>query len=313
MTVFRHVSVLPREVLSYLAPRSGGVYLDGTLGGGGHAEQVLEASGPDGRLIGFDRDPAALAAAGARLARFGDRLTLIHDDFANAAERVAALGITAIDGFLLDLGVSSHQLDAAARGFSFQADAPLDMRMNPEDDMTAADLVNNEDEAVLKKIIRDFGEEHFAGRVARRIVQAREEAPLETTLQLAEVVKKAIPRAKWEERIHPATRTFQALRIAVNHELESVEKGVDACISLLRKGGRGVVISFHSLEDRLVKLHFRAAATGCTCPPALPLCVCGKTPAAKILTSKPVMAGEGEVAENPRSRSAKMRVLEKVQ
>lgn len=313
MTGFRHISVMPQEVARYLSPRAGGVYLDGTLGGGGHAEQILEASGPDGRLIGFDRDPAALAATGARLERFGDRITLIHDDFANAAQRLADIGIDGIDGFLLDLGVSSHQLDVAERGFSFQAVAPLDMRMNPDDEVTAADLVNEEDETVLKRIIRDFGEERFAGRIAHRIVMAREESPLTTTLQLADVVKHAIPRAKWEERLHPATRTFQALRIAVNHELESVEKGVDACISLLRQGGRGVVISFHSLEDRLVKIHFRAAATGCTCPKSFPLCVCGKKPAARLVTSKPVMAGDEELAGNPRARSAKMRVLEKVQ
>ncbi len=309
---FVHLPVMPAEVLRYLAPHPGSIYVDGTVGGAGHAAMLLEASAPDGLLIGFDQDPAALDTAAARRARFGKRVRLIRGNFAGMVSHLAALGITAIDGFLLDLGVSSHQLDTEERGFSFRADAPLDMRMDPDLADSAADLVNGLPEDELARIIREYGEERWAKRIAAFIVKARAEAPITTTLQLVDVIKGAIPRAKWEERIHPATRTFQALRIAVNDELGSLEQGLSAGLGLLKKGGRAVVISFHSLEDRIVKEGFRALARGCTCPKELPRCVCGKAPQLKILTGRPVMAGETEVAANPRARSAKLRAAEKI-
>lgn len=312
MTAFGHLSVMPREVLSYLAPRSGGVYLDGTLGGAGHARLILDASAPDGQLIGLDRDPAALAEAETQLARFGARVRLAHDNFAEMDVVLARWGITAIDGFLLDLGVSSHQLDRAERGFSFQADAPLDMRMDPTAPLSAADLVNTGSEQELARLIWQYGEERWAKRIATFIVKAREGGAIETTLQLVDIIKGAIPRAKWEERIHPATRTFQALRIAVNDELGSLERGLAAGLSLLAPGGRGVVISFHSLEDRIVKNTFRRAAQGCTCPKDLPQCVCGGSPQLRILTGRPVTPAEDEIAGNPRARSARLRAVEKL-
>lgn len=313
MAEFGHLSVMPAEVLFLLSPRQGRVYVDGTLGGAGHARMILEASTPDGVLVGFDRDPEALAAARERLASYGDRVKLIRSNFASMGELLALLGINAIDGFLLDLGVSSHQLDTAERGFSFQVDAPLDMRMDPETGATAADLVNELSLDELTRIVREYGEERWAKRIASFIVKAREQhGAIESTLQLVDCVKGAIPRGAWEERIHPATRTFQALRIAVNDELGSLERGLEAGIDLLAPGGRGVVISFHSLEDRIVKTVFRRYAQGCTCPKMLPRCVCGNKPRVRILTTKPVMAGEDEVAANPRARSAKVRAVEKL-
>lgn len=309
---FGHLPVMPAEVLASLAPRPGGVYVDGTLGGAGHARMILEASAPDGILVGFDRDAEALAAARERLAPYGDRVRLVRRNYAEMAEALAELGIGSIDGFLLDLGVSSHQLDTAERGFSFQTDAPLDMRMDTDAAVTAADLVNGLAEEELARIIREFGEERWAKRVASFIVKARQQGPIERTFQLVDIVKGAIPRAKWEERIHPATRTFQALRIAVNDELGSLERGLAAGIGLLASGGRGVVISFHSLEDRIVKTTFRRLVQGCTCPKDFPRCVCGGRPLLRLLTGRPVMAGGDEVAANPRARSAKLRAVEKL-
>lgn len=309
---FRHIPVMPTEVLSYLVPKPGGIYLDGTVGGGGHAELVLEASAPDGLLIGLDRDAEALAAARKRLAPFGSRARLFHRNFADLEALLAEIGIAGIDGFLLDLGVSSRQLDAGERGFSFQQDAPLDMRMDATSGETAAELVNRLPEEELTRIIRKYGEERWAKRIAAFIVRARGEAAIETTWQLADLIKGAIPRGAWEERIHPATRTFQALRIAVNDELGSLERGLDAAFRLLNRGGRGVVISFHSLEDRIVKNTFRGLAQGCRCPKDFPRCVCGNIPQVRILTGKPVMAGEGELKDNPRARSAKLRAVEKL-
>ncbi|MBJ6726660.1 16S rRNA (cytosine(1402)-N(4))-methyltransferase RsmH [Geomesophilobacter sediminis] len=312
MEDFRHISVLPEEVLAALAPHSGGIYLDGTLGGGGHSGLILQASAPDGVLLGFDRDAAAIAAASQRLAPFGDRARFFHKNFAEIAGALAAEGITGIDGFVLDLGVSSHQLDTGDRGFSFLQDAPLDMRMNPEEGESAADLVNTLPEGELTRIIADYGEERWAKRIASFIVKARATHPITTTFELVDLIKGAIPRAKWEERLHPATRTFQGLRIAVNEELKSLEEGLDALLPLLKKGGRGAVISFHSLEDRIVKNRFRDAATGCTCPKSLPVCVCGRVAAYKVLTGKPIRPGEAEMERNPRSRSARLRVVEKI-
>jgi 16S rRNA (cytosine1402-N4)-methyltransferase len=309
---FRHVPVLSSEVLFYLLPQPGKIYVDGTLGGGGHTMQILEASSPDGVVIGFDRDAEAIRAASAKLAPYGNRVRLFQNNFAEMAEKLAEMGIKGIDGFLLDLGVSSFQLDKAERGFSFQQNAPLDMRMDDTTGMSAADLVNNLSEQDLAKIIRDYGEERWAVRIAGRIVQARTDAPVETTDQLVEIIKGAIPRAKWEDRLHPATRTFQALRIAVNDELASLEKGLKAGIKMLNRGGRAVVISFHSLEDRIVKNTFRDFATGCVCPKDVPVCICGRIPQVKKVTGKPVIPSSGEVLSNPRSRSAKLRVAEKL-
>ncbi len=312
MAGFRHIPVLPAEVLRYLAPRPGGIYLDGTVGGAGHAAMILDASAPDGILVGLDRDEEALAAARIKLAPYGKRAQLFHGNFAGLAEVVAELGITGIDGFLLDLGVSSHQLDSGERGFSFQQEAPLDMRMDAGSDGTAAELVNGLAEEELARIIREYGEERWAKRIAAFIVHARAEAPIETTARLVDIIKGAIPRGAWEDRLHPATRTFQGLRIAVNDELGSLERGVSAGLRLLNKGGRGVVISFHSLEDRLVKNSFRGLAQGCTCPKSFPRCVCNFTPQVKVLTGKPVTAGDAELSENPRARSAKLRAVEKL-
>ena len=313
MAEFGHLSVMPTEVLSLLSPRPGGIYVDGTLGGAGHARMILEASAPDGVLVGFDRDPEALAAARQRLAPYGDRIKFVRANYAAMNESLAALGINAIDGFLLDIGVSSHQLDTAERGFSFQVDAPLDMRMDPESGATAADLVNELSLDELARIIREYGEERWAKRIASFIVKAREErGAIKSTMQLVDCVKGAIPRSAWEERIHPATRTFQALRIAVNDELGSLERGLAAGIELLAAGGRGVVISFHSLEDRIVKQMFRRLSSGCICPKELPVCSCGHRPEVRILTPRPVMATESEITQNPRSRSAKLRAVEKL-
>lgn len=303
---------MPEEALEYLGVAPGGIYVDGTLGGAGHAARILDASSPDGVLIGFDRDKEALDTASQRLAPYGKRARLFHRNFDRLAQTLAELDIRAIDGFLLDLGVSSHQLDKGERGFSFQKDAPLDMRMDTGSGLTAAELVNTLSEAELERIIRDYGEERWARRIALFIAAARAKGAVETTLQLADIIKGAIPKAKWEERIHPATRTFQALRIAVNDELGSLERGLASAVELLKKGGRGVVISFHSLEDRIVKNAFRDAARGCICPKDLPRCACGNIPRVRILTGRPVVAAAAETAMNPRARSAKLRAVEKL-
>lgn len=309
---FRHISVLYDEVLAFLAPRPGGIYVDGTLGGAGHARGILEASSPDGILLGFDRDREALDTAAVKLAAYGKRVKLFHENFSALPDVLVREGIGSIDGLVLDIGVSSHQLDTAERGFSFQQDAPLDMRMDGSSGMTAADLINTLSEKELELIIREFGEERWARRIAAAIVAARQIEPIATTLRLADLVKGAIPRARWEARLHPATRTFQAIRIAVNEELESLERGLAAGIESLKKGGRIVVISFHSLEDRIVKNVFNEYSRGCVCPKSIPRCVCGRVPVLRKLTGKPVVAGTKELDENPRSRSAKLRAAEKL-
>jgi 16S rRNA (cytosine1402-N4)-methyltransferase len=308
---FHHLSVLPDEVIRFLEPTDGKTYLDGTLGGGGHAALILEKA-PRALLVGVDRDRSALDAAGARLAAYREQINLVQGDFADLAGHVGTLGITGLDGFILDLGVSSHQLDTRERGFSFQQDALLDMRMDSDNGDTAADLVNELPEQELERIIGEYGEERWAKRIANFIVRERAEAAITTTFRLVDIIKGAVPKAKWDERIHPATRTFQALRIAVNTELESLERGMRSALDLLKPGGRGVIISFHSLEDRIVKHIFREYAEGCTCPRQLPVCVCGKQPRVKILTGRPVTATESELNENPRSRSAKLRAVEKL-
>jgi 16S rRNA (cytosine1402-N4)-methyltransferase len=308
---FHHLSVLPDEVIRFLEPADGKTYLDGTLGGGGHSSLILEKA-PGALLVGIDRDQAALAAAGARLAAHGERVRLLHGDFADITGHLGILGITSLDGFILDLGVSSHQLDTRERGFSFQQDAPLDMRMDVGSGATAADLVNELPEAELERILSEYGEERWAKRIASFIVKERNESPITSTFRLVDIIKGAVPKAKWDERIHPATRTFQSLRIAVNTELESLERGMRAALDLLKPGGRGVIISFHSLEDRIVKHIFREYAEGCTCPRQLPICVCGKQPRVKILTGRPVTATEAEMDANPRARSAKLRAVVKL-
>lgn len=311
MAEFYHLPVMPVEVARLLALRADAVYLDGTVGGGGHAALILE-NAPNTILVGIDRDLEALAAADQRLEPHRKRLHLIHGDFARLAEHLNSLGISALDGFILDLGVSSHQLDSGERGFSFQQNAPLDMRMDTSCGETAATLVNNLPEPELERIIREYGEERWARRIASFIARERNESPITTTLRLVDIIKGAVPKAKWDERIHPATRTFQALRLAVNHELESLEQGMRAALDLLKPGGRGVIISFHSLEDRIVKHIFREYAEGCTCPRQLAVCVCGKQPRVKILTGRPVVATQQEIDGNPRARSAKLRAVEKI-
>jgi len=308
---FHHRSVLPDEVIHFLAPTDGKTYLDGTLGGGGHSSLIL-AHAPGAFLVGIDRDQEALTAAGARLAAHGDHVRLLHGDFANGAGLLRSVGIVELDGFILDLGVSSHQLDTRERGFSFQQDAPLDMRMDTSGGATASDLVNELPEAELERIIAEYGEERWAKRIASFIARERAESPITTTLRLVDIIKGAVPKAKWDERLHPATRTFQALRIAVNTELASLEQGMRASLDLLKPGGRGVIISFHSLEDRIVKHIFKEYAEGCTCPRQLPICVCGNVPRVRILTGRPVMATAAETDENPRARSAKLRAVEKL-
>jgi 16S rRNA (cytosine1402-N4)-methyltransferase len=312
MENFRHQSVMPDEVIQFLNPRPGGAYLDGTLGGGGHARLILERCTPGGMLIGIDQDQEALRATGKRLTEFGTAAQLVHGNFGELDSHLDNLGIATLDGFILDIGVSSHQLDSSQRGFSFQHDAPLDMRMDTSQGQTAADLLNELPEEELMRIIWDFGEERWAKRIASFIVKARQEAPIKGTFQLVDIIKGAVPKAKWDERIHPATRTFQAVRIAVNRELDNLEKGLRAAIEHLKPGGRGVVISFHSLEDRIVKHIFREYTTGCTCPRNLPVCVCNNRPRVQILTNRPVMAGDTEISGNPRSRSAKLRAVEKL-
>jgi 16S rRNA (cytosine1402-N4)-methyltransferase len=309
---FRHVSVMPGEVLELLAPRPGGIYLDGTVGGGGHAGLILEASSPDGRLIGLDQDPGALAAAARVLAPFGARVTLCHGSFATLDRQLADLGIEEVDGILLDLGVSSHQLDTPERGFSFREDGPLDMRMDPAQPVSAIDILARDDAEELKRIFREYGEERWAGRIAREIVRTRNEVPLTTTRQLADLVCRVVPGGYQPQRIHPATRIFQALRIAVNSELEALQSGLAAALRSLRPGGRLVVISFHSLEDRLVKQGFREAASTCSCPPRLPVCVCNRKAQVKILTTRGIRPAEAETIVNPRARSAVLRAAERL-
>ena len=301
---------MPEEVLHWLQPMSGGTYLDGTLGGAGHSRLILEAAAGS-RLVGLDRDPAALQEAAEILAPYGERVSLHHATFDQAGQVLEQLGIDSLDGMLLDLGVSSHQLDTPERGFSFRHDAPLDMRMNPTTGITAADVVNQTEEAELVRIFFAYGEERYSRRIVRKIIAQRQETALTTTLELAELVRGAIPGGQRPSRIHPATRVFQALRIYVNDELGQVERGVEAAISLLKPGGRLVVISFHSLEDRIVKHLFRDKAKGCICPPRLPVCQCHHTPDVKLLTRKGIRAGNVEVDQNVRSRSAILRAVER--
>jgi 16S rRNA (cytosine1402-N4)-methyltransferase len=300
------------EVLRYLEPRRGGIYLDGTLGGGGHARLILEVISPDGILVGLDHDAEALQAAGSNLAEFGDRAVLRQGNFSGMESHLDALGIAMLDGVVLDLGVSSYQLDSPIRGFSFREEGPLDMRMNPSVGISAAEVIAEAEADHLQRIFREYGEERWARRVAREIVAVRQRQPIETTLQLAELVSRVVPRVKGPQRIHPATRVFQALRIYVNGELDSLRAGIDAATRRLKGGGRLVVISFHSLEDRIVKQAFRALSIDCICPPRLAVCACGQKPVARVVTRKGVRATDAEVENNPRARSAVLRAMEKI-
>ena len=309
---FQHKSVLLQECIDALNIRPYGIYLDGTLGGAGHSSQIARRLTEGGRLIGVDRDRTALAAAKERLAPYADRVTLVHSNFAEIDAILDSLGIPAVDGMLFDLGVSSPQLDDASRGFSYMADAPLDMRMDKDDALTAGEVVNTWPQGELRRILYDYGEERYAPQIAAAICRAREKAPVETTLELVDIIRSAMPAQALREKQHPAKRSFQAIRIAVNDELGAVSRMMQAAVGRLNPGGRLAVITFHSLEDRIVKSEMQQAARGCTCPPEFPVCVCGKKPLVKLVTRKPIVSGPAELEENPRARSAKLRVAEKL-
>ncbi|MCI6965932.1 16S rRNA (cytosine(1402)-N(4))-methyltransferase RsmH [bacterium] len=312
MSGFHHIPILRDTVVSLLEPKRGGIFVDGTLGGGGHAEAVLEQLPQDGKLYGIDRDGAAIEAASARLARFSEAFTAIRGNFFDMKQLLAQQGVTEVDGILLDLGVSSYQLDTPERGFSYHEDAPLDMRMDSSAPFSAYDVVNGYSAEELTRIIREYGEERYASRVANAIVREREKAPLDSTVRLAEIVKLALPAPARREPQHPARRTFQALRIEVNGELAGLSQALTDAHDLLRSGGVLAVITFHSLEDRITKQTFRTFENPCTCDPRAPMCTCGKTPTAKALTKKPIVADETELEENPRARSAKLRAIRKL-
>ena len=311
MSEFHHISVLLEECIEGLNIKPDGIYVDGTLGGAGHSSRIAAAL-TTGTLVGIDRDPVALQAAGERLASFGDRVKLVHSNFSEVAQVLQSLGLSGMDGMLMDLGVSSPQLDDGQRGFSYMTDAPLDMRMNNDDPFDASQLVNTWSQEELKRILYDYGEERYAPQIAAAICRRRAQKPIETTLELVDIIRSAMPPAALREKQHPAKRSFQAIRIAVNDELGSVEKVMGDAIRLLKPGGRLAVITFHSLEDRIVKNAMAAAAKGCTCPPNFPVCVCGKKPLVKLISRKPITASAEELEFNPRSRSAKLRVCEKL-
>lgn len=306
---FNHYSVLLNETITELHIKPDGIYVDGTLGGGGHAYEVCSRL-DDGHFYGIDQDDAAICAAGERLSPFKDMVTILRGNYCNAKAMLAEQGVHGIDGMVLDLGVSSYQLDTEERGFSYRFDAPLDMRMDRRQSTTARDIVNNYSEMELFRIIRDYGEDTFAKNIAKHIVRARAEAPIETTFELNEIIKAAIP-AKMRQNGHPSKQTFQAIRIECNHELEVLRNSLDDFIDLLNPGGRICVITFHSLEDRIVKNIFRQNENPCTCPSHFPVCVCGKESKGKVITRKPILPGEEELAVNSRSKSAKLRVFEK--
>ena len=308
---FSHKSVLLHECVEGLNIRPDGIYLDGTLGGAGHSFEIASRL-KTGRLIGVDRDQAALSAAAVRLEPYKQNVTLVHSNFKELQSILADLGIPSVDGMLFDLGVSSPQLDDADRGFSYMADAPLDMRMNREDRLTAYEVVNQWPREELRRILFEYGEERYAPKIAAAIEKKRQEAPIETTLALVDVIRGALPPQALREKQHPAKRSFQAIRIAVNDELGAVREMMETAIPLLNPGGRLAVITFHSLEDRIVKVAMNAAAKGCTCPPEFPVCVCGKKPQVKLITRKPITSAPEELEENPRARSAKLRICEKL-
>ena len=309
---FNHKSVLLEEVIANLAVKENGIYVDGTLGGAGHGSAVCSELGKHGRFIGIDQDEDAIAVSRERLAEYGEKVSIVRSNYMRTAEVVHSLGIEKVDGITLDLGVSSFQLDTGERGFSYRMDAPLDMRMDNRAELTAADVVNEYTEQELFHIIRDYGEDKFAKNIAKNIVIERKKEPIRTTGRLAEIVSYSIPMKVKKRGGHPAKRTFQAIRIEVNHELEVLEKSISEMIDLLNTGGRLCIITFHSLEDRIVKQAFRQAQFPCTCPPDFPVCVCGKKSLGKQITRKPILPSEKEIEENPRSKSAKLRVFEHI-
>lgn len=308
---FIHASVLLEETINALNVRPDGVYLDGTLGGGGHAFGVCKRLGDRGHFYGIDQDEAAIGAAGKRLEEFGEKVTIMRNNYCNAKEALREKGVGSVDGIMLDLGVSSYQLDTVERGFTYKYDTPLDMRMDQRQQLTARDIVNDYDEQSLYRIIRDYGEDQFARNIAKRIVQAREAKPVETTFELNEIIRAAIPARMRAVGGHPSKRTFQAIRIECNHELDVLKDSLQDFIDLLNPGGRLCIITFHSLEDRIVKNFFREMENPCTCPPEFPVCVCGKIPYGKVVSRKPILPTQDEMEENPRSKSAKLRVFER--
>ena len=309
--VFKHTSVLLEETVNGLNIKPDGIYVDGTLGGGGHAYEVCTRLSNKGSFIGIDQDEAAIEAAGERLRDFGERVTIVRSNYCDMKLRLQELGIDKVDGIVLDLGVSSYQLDTAERGFSYRVDAPLDMRMDTRQKMTARDIVNDYSEMDLFRIIRDYGEDKFAKNIAKHIVMEREKGPIETTGQLIEIIKRAIPMKFQKTAGHPAKRTFQAIRIELNRELEVLRESLDDMIELLNKDGRICIITFHSLEDRIVKGIFKKNEDPCTCPSHFPVCVCGNVSKGKVITRKPILPSEEELEENSRSKSAKLRIFER--
>lgn len=308
---FEHKSVLLEETITNLNIKPDGIYLDGTLGGGGHSFEIAKQL-QRGRLIGIDQDEAAIAAAGERLAQFGDKVTIVRSNYSEIKQVLKNLSITKVDGILLDLGVSSYQLDTPERGFSYKEDAPLDMRMDTRNSLTAKEMLNTYSEMELYRIIRDYGEDNFAKNIAKHIVRMREVKPLETTFELVEAIKAAIPAKVRAGTGHPAKRTFQAIRIELNRELEVLRDTLSDMIELLSPEGRLCIITFHSLEDRIVKSYFKTNENPCTCPPDFPVCVCGKVPLGKVISRKPILPTEEELEHNKRSKSAKLRVFEKI-
>ena len=309
--VFKHTSVLLEETVDGLNIKPDGIYVDGTLGGGGHAYEVCTRLGNKGRFIGIDQDEAAIEAAGIRLRDFGERVAIVRSNYCDMKSQLQKLGIDKVDGIVLDLGVSSYQLDTAERGFSYRVDAPLDMRMDRRQEMTAKDIVNDYSEMDLFRIIRDYGEDKFAKNIAKHIVMEREKGPIETTGQLIEIIKRAIPMKFQKTAGHPAKRTFQAIRIELNRELEVLKNTLDDMIDLLNKDGRICIITFHSLEDRIVKSIFKKNEDPCTCPSHFPVCVCGNESKGKVVTRKPILPSEEELEANSRSKSAKLRIFER--
>lgn len=308
---FRHTSVLLEETIDNLQVKPDGIYLDGTLGGGGHSFQIVSKLGTGGRLIGIDQDETAIEAAGLRLQPYADKITLIRDNYCNARQALAKIGIDRVDGIVLDLGVSSFQLDHAERGFSYKYDTPLDMRMDLRQTLTAADILNRYSESELYHVIKDYGEEQFAKNIAKHIVNARKDKPIETTGELNEIIKAAIPAKMRVTGGHPSKRTFQAIRIECNKELEVLKDSLDDFIDMLSPKGRICIITFHSLEDRIVKTAFRRNENPCTCPPDFPVCVCGQVSKGMVVTRKPILPSAEELAANKRAKSAKLRVFEK--
>lgn len=308
---FVHKSVLLHETVDSLNIKPDGIYVDGTLGGGGHAFEVCKRLGENGRFIGIDQDAEAIEAAGLRLAEFGDKVTIVRSNYVDTPDVLKSLNIDKVDGIMLDLGVSSYQLDTPERGFSYKNDAPLDMRMDDRSNTTAKDIINNYTEMELYRIIRDYGEDKFAKNIAKHIVNVRKERPIETTGQLTDIIKAAIPMKVRKNGGHPAKKTFQAIRIELNRELDVLNNSIDNMIDLLNDNGRLSIITFHSLEDRIVKNRFKNNENPCTCPPDFPVCVCGNKSKGKVITRKPIIPGERELEDNSRAKSSKLRVFEK--